>query len=917
MLLRFMNTSLLPTVMILLLGAASVLPGQEKKPPKITYDDHVKPILQQKCFSCHNPDKKSGDLDLTNYTNLMQGGASGTVIEPGDSSGSYLYSLVTHDDQPYMPPESPKIPDEMIETLRKWIDGGVLENSGSKAMVSKKKKFDLALKTAPTERPEVVPMPARLLLTPETRTSMTTAITALATSPWGPLAAVAGEKQVLLYNTESLDILGVLPFPEGIPRVLKFSRNGSLLLAGGGQGGARGRVVVWNIRNGERIFEIGDELDEVLAADISSDQTLIALGGPQKVVRIYSTESGRLLHELRKHTDWIYSLEFSPDSVLLASGDRNGGLFVWEGWTGREYLTLKGHGGGITGVSWRSDSNILASCSEDSTIRLWEMENGGQVKNWGAHGGGASCLEFTRDGRILSCGRDRVAKLWDQNGAQQLAFEAFGDLALRVTYCDETNRAICGDWTGSIRVWNAADGAAVGNLSPNPPTLEERLTAAEEDLVAKANAHKPLAEAYQVAQATYEKLKTDLATAEKTAAEAQKQYDAALAKLNAAKEKATKTATEQATAQQAVDKVAPAVPTLEEAAQMATAAAAKLAEDKELAEAAVKLQSVADKRKQELETLKATVAAKTTESEAAKQDLAAAEKAVAETNTALQVAKQEVEKLVPLVKPAEETAVAAKQAADQTAAALTIAQNAVNRWNEEIAFAAQLTELKQKQASAAEGLLQLEEEQAELNNLAQQEQAAFDKANTDLAASKESLVAAEKQREVAVADATAAEKLKVAAMKQLDESKAQVATIDKVLLSLNSALKTTNQAVSDSGNEKALVDAAASLKALVTQKSTALEAKKKEVVEKTTAAQAATQKLTEAQQIATDAGKVVTSATEKMNAIAATVPPLQEKAQLAKQAAEAQAGTVSEAQAEVEAITTEIAVAQGLQVAAN
>ena len=54
-----------------------------------------------------------------------------------------------------------------------------------------------------------------------------------------------------------------------------------------------------------------------------------------------------------------------------------------------------------------------------------------------------------------------------------------------------------------------------------------------------------------------------------------------------------------------------------------------------------------------------------------------------------------------------------------------------------------------------------------------------------------------------------------------------------------------------------------------------------------------------------------------MNAIAATVPPLQEKAQQAKQSAEAQAGTVSEAQAEVEAITTEIAVAQGLQVAAN
>ena len=69
---------------VLVVGIAD---GQEKKKPiKITYDDHVLPILKSRCFSCHNTDKKNGDLDLTNYTNLMQGGGSGEVIEIGDSS---------------------------------------------------------------------------------------------------------------------------------------------------------------------------------------------------------------------------------------------------------------------------------------------------------------------------------------------------------------------------------------------------------------------------------------------------------------------------------------------------------------------------------------------------------------------------------------------------------------------------------------------------------------------------------------------------------------------------------------------------------------------------------------------------------------------------------------------------------------
>lgn len=34
---------------------------------KLTYDDHIRPLLENKCFSCHNPDKKKGGLELTSY----------------------------------------------------------------------------------------------------------------------------------------------------------------------------------------------------------------------------------------------------------------------------------------------------------------------------------------------------------------------------------------------------------------------------------------------------------------------------------------------------------------------------------------------------------------------------------------------------------------------------------------------------------------------------------------------------------------------------------------------------------------------------------------------------------------------------------------------------------------------------------
>ena len=125
--------------------------GQEK----VTFEDHIKPMFRTRCAACHNPDKKNGDLDVTNYTSLMLGGGSGEVVSPGDVGGSYLFALVNHDDEPAMPPDSPRIPDEEISLLSQWIEQGALENKSSKARMSNKPKV-AALDASPLERPAVV-----------------------------------------------------------------------------------------------------------------------------------------------------------------------------------------------------------------------------------------------------------------------------------------------------------------------------------------------------------------------------------------------------------------------------------------------------------------------------------------------------------------------------------------------------------------------------------------------------------------------------------------------------------------------------------------------------------------------------------------------------------------------------------------
>src|SRR5438552_566028 len=278
--------------------------AQDAKPaaPKVTYDEHVRPILREHCFSCHSADKQESGLQLDSYQKAMAGGSSGEVVLPGDLASSRLWALVSHAEEPKMPPKQDKLAAAKLDLISKWIEQGAPENAGSK--VTLKKNPLAAVAATATSKPEgPPPMPEGLIKQPVLYTKRPGQTTALAASPWAPLVAVAGQKQVSLYHTESGDLLGVLPFPEGIPHVIRFSRNGSVVLVAGGRGGQSGCVVLFDVKSGKRIAKIGDELDAVLAADINAQQTLVALGGPSRGVRIYSAQSGEVRNEIRKHND--------------------------------------------------------------------------------------------------------------------------------------------------------------------------------------------------------------------------------------------------------------------------------------------------------------------------------------------------------------------------------------------------------------------------------------------------------------------------------------------------------------------------------------------------------------------------------------------------------------------------------------
>ena len=87
----------------------------------------VEPILESKCYGCHNTSKSKGGLVLTSLASIGRGGKNGKVWVPGDAAHSLIVKrmLLPPEAKEHMPPrdKAQLSPDE-IAFISTWIDEG-------------------------------------------------------------------------------------------------------------------------------------------------------------------------------------------------------------------------------------------------------------------------------------------------------------------------------------------------------------------------------------------------------------------------------------------------------------------------------------------------------------------------------------------------------------------------------------------------------------------------------------------------------------------------------------------------------------------------------------------------------------------------------------------------------------------------
>src|SRR5258706_8993142 len=87
------------------------------------FEKEVRPILVERCQSCHGEAKAQGGLRLISRSLILKGGSRGPALVAAKPNENLLIKAVEYHGQLKMPPTG-RIPDIETERLKRWIASG-------------------------------------------------------------------------------------------------------------------------------------------------------------------------------------------------------------------------------------------------------------------------------------------------------------------------------------------------------------------------------------------------------------------------------------------------------------------------------------------------------------------------------------------------------------------------------------------------------------------------------------------------------------------------------------------------------------------------------------------------------------------------------------------------------------------------
>jgi WD40 repeat protein len=393
-------------------------------------------ILKKNCFSCHNSEKKKGDLILESREGVLKGGENGPVVVPGKAGESRLAQFLLPDADPHMPPKK-QLSDEQIGHLRAWIDGGVLWD-------------EKALADTPAS-----PNPIRLHALPASYQP----VLSVALSNDGKRLAAGRGGEISIYEVGQTNhpVLGKLEGHHDAIQALAWSPDGKWLASG-----AYRKIVIWDAESMKQSSEMTNLVGRVTAIEFTPDsKTLVVADGIETrngVIHLWTMGEPTPKATWTAHADTVLDLKVSADGMMLATASVDKLVKLWELPSGKEIARLEGHTGHVLAVAFKPDGSMLASGSADKEVKVWDVKTKEQKKTIARQPAPVTDLFWNVDGkRIVSACEDGAVRLCEETkDSPEKTISGGSDILYGIAVSPDGKTVYAGCHDGLVYVWDTS-----------------------------------------------------------------------------------------------------------------------------------------------------------------------------------------------------------------------------------------------------------------------------------------------------------------------------------------------------------------------------------------------------------------------------------------------------------------------------
>jgi WD40 repeat protein len=197
------------------------------------------------------------------------------------------------------------------------------------------------------------------------------ALTELASSPDGTVLAMAIERELILCDSHTGEIVGRFPPTFGDINSVAFSVDGRMLAVGSDDG----EIQVWNRETPAPIRHFSNHEGPVSGIEFTPDgRQLISTGLLDDTLQICDLESAETRGQIATGHTGTQAMAISPDGRLAATGGNDRTIFLWDLGTLAQIARLEGHTGVVSALRFSADGRELLSAG-DATIRTWNVES--------------------------------------------------------------------------------------------------------------------------------------------------------------------------------------------------------------------------------------------------------------------------------------------------------------------------------------------------------------------------------------------------------------------------------------------------------------------------------------------------------------------------------------------------------------